>query len=408
MKTVVKRAIEDERGAALALALVLLVIGGLILTPLLGLMSTGLLAGQVYEKKTQELYAADAGVEDAIWMIKFEPAPSDSWKDSAERPGWEIYHYPEPLSVGGKSVDVLVYRKHWDPPCGEDFTYQVLSTAISDDGGGAAALGSSTTIESYVDVQIVVRSLLDNAITSQDDVTIKPNASVNGTVQFGGTLDNKGTINGDPPIPEPYGKWPTFEHLSTRYWNQVNNLTATTANTINIPAGTTQSNPYIVGPLRAEPSGGTLTIDGPGYIAFNGTIYVKGSLDFKPHSGQNIDLNNSTIFAEASIYTWPKITLTGSGCIIAKEDITFHPSMEGNPDDFVFVLAIQGTVHFQPAHGTFYGSLAGNLNVNLWGDTGLVWHPLPEGVDINFPIEDYMYATNEVKTLTIRTWEIGP
>ena len=48
MKTAMKRAIKDEKGAALALALVLLVVGGLVLTPLLGLMSTGLLAGQVY------------------------------------------------------------------------------------------------------------------------------------------------------------------------------------------------------------------------------------------------------------------------------------------------------------------------------------------------------------------------
>ena len=54
----------------LILVLVLLVVGGLILAPLLGLMSTGLVAGQVYEKKTAELYAADAGIEDGLWKIK--------------------------------------------------------------------------------------------------------------------------------------------------------------------------------------------------------------------------------------------------------------------------------------------------------------------------------------------------
>jgi len=70
MKTLVKKAIRDEKGAALALALVLLVVGGLILTPLLGLMTTGLMAGQVYENKTAELYAADAGIEDALWKIQ--------------------------------------------------------------------------------------------------------------------------------------------------------------------------------------------------------------------------------------------------------------------------------------------------------------------------------------------------
>jgi hypothetical protein len=70
MKTVVKGPIRDEKGYVLITVLILLVVGGLILTPLLGLMSTGLLAGQVYEKKMQEYYAADAGIEDALWKIQ--------------------------------------------------------------------------------------------------------------------------------------------------------------------------------------------------------------------------------------------------------------------------------------------------------------------------------------------------
>lgn len=411
MRSIMKGVIGGQKGAAaLTLVLILLVLGGLILTPLLGLMSTGLMAGQVYERKTDELYAADAGVEDAMWRIKYESIPAGSWETSGDRPGWQVYDYPDLLSVGGKSVDVVVYRKDWDPQvCVENLTYQILSTAATDDEGGTAAIVSSTTIESYVDAQYTLANLFNNAITSLGDVTIKPGSTVNGTVQYGdgGTLsDPKGGING-ATINETYQNWPTFEDLFTIYWNQVKNLTAYTANTINIPAGTSQSDPYIIGPLRAEPSGGTLTIDGAGWIAFNGTVYVKGNLDSKPHSGQNINLNGATIFADGTIYTWPKIALTGSGCIIAKLDITFQPSMESNPDDFVFVMSIEGKVHFQPAHGTFYGSLAGDVTVELWPGTGLVWHPLGEGVDINFPISDYQYQTN-VGRVTMRTWEINP
>ncbi len=70
MKIAVKRLVRDEKGRTMLLVLVLLVVGGLILTPLLGLMTTGLASGQVYETKTHELYAADAGVEDAIWEIQ--------------------------------------------------------------------------------------------------------------------------------------------------------------------------------------------------------------------------------------------------------------------------------------------------------------------------------------------------
>jgi hypothetical protein len=70
MKAAVKGIISNEKGYILIAALILLVIGGLILTPLLGLMSTGLLAGKVYEKKMHEYYAADAGIEDALWKIQ--------------------------------------------------------------------------------------------------------------------------------------------------------------------------------------------------------------------------------------------------------------------------------------------------------------------------------------------------
>jgi hypothetical protein len=70
MKGAVKRLIRDEKGQALILALMLLAVGGLIITPLLGLMSTGLFTGEAYEIKMHELYAADAGVEDALWRIK--------------------------------------------------------------------------------------------------------------------------------------------------------------------------------------------------------------------------------------------------------------------------------------------------------------------------------------------------
>jgi len=69
---------KRESGQAFILVLILLLIGGLMLPPLLGFVSTGLKAGQLCEQKTDELYAADAGVEDALWKIKndaLDPLP---------------------------------------------------------------------------------------------------------------------------------------------------------------------------------------------------------------------------------------------------------------------------------------------------------------------------------------------
>jgi hypothetical protein len=65
------RHLADEAGQALILVLVFLLLGSLTLVPTLAHMSTALKTGIAYEKKTDALYAADAGVEDAIWQIKY-------------------------------------------------------------------------------------------------------------------------------------------------------------------------------------------------------------------------------------------------------------------------------------------------------------------------------------------------
>lgn len=69
MKRNLNKLIKGERGLALPLVLVLLLLGGLIITPLLGYMTTGLKAGEVHEESMERFYAADAGVEDALYQI---------------------------------------------------------------------------------------------------------------------------------------------------------------------------------------------------------------------------------------------------------------------------------------------------------------------------------------------------
>lgn len=71
---------KNESGqAALVIVLILLVLGALIIGVLLAFMGTGLKAGQAHEERTQELYAADAGIEDALWKLKNDQVPSDPY-----------------------------------------------------------------------------------------------------------------------------------------------------------------------------------------------------------------------------------------------------------------------------------------------------------------------------------------
>jgi hypothetical protein len=67
MKKLLRSLARNESGqAALMAVLVLLILGGLLTVPLLNFMSSGLEVGRVHEESTEEFYAADAGVEDAL------------------------------------------------------------------------------------------------------------------------------------------------------------------------------------------------------------------------------------------------------------------------------------------------------------------------------------------------------
>lgn len=61
-----------EAGQALILVLIFLVLGSLTLVPTLTHISTALKTGEIYEESTNELYTADAGIEDGLWRIKYD------------------------------------------------------------------------------------------------------------------------------------------------------------------------------------------------------------------------------------------------------------------------------------------------------------------------------------------------
>lgn len=373
MKTTVKRAIRDEQGKVLILVLILLVVGGLVLTPLLGLMSTGLVAGQVYEKKTDELYAADAGVEDAIWKIQNGKADFDENGH---------YSYPEPLIINGKNVDVVVYRYDWDPtPCGENLTYQILSTATGADG-------SDTTIDAYLSVSYMdFSSLLDNAIVSDDTINIQPGTTVDGDVWLPDEDDlvikEGANITGEVKD-EDYMTitWPTYEQLSTYYMGLVEGA-PDPGHSIDIK----DLNPKIIGPAYRD---GGLAVDNtgdPATLVLEGTVYVTGDLEFQQSGSHNytVNLNGNTIFVEGEIkFPSHRVSISGSGCIIAVGDIYFQPSIASEGDDFVLVMSIAGEVNFNPS-GDFTGCVAGNVHVQLQPNNELYWIS-PEGKGLDFPM----------------------
>jgi hypothetical protein len=183
MKIAFGKLAKDEHGKVLILALILLVVGGLILTPLLGLMSTGLVAGQVYEKKTDELYAADAGVENGIWHLQ----QGGSVDDILE------------LTINGKAVTVEIEELPHE--CYEMATYEITSTATSQDGSGTTVLAQVTGITVYKDELFYDHNAgtvyIPSNVYVDGDVEISSEVYIVGNLKAGGNVVlNEGSLIG--------------------------------------------------------------------------------------------------------------------------------------------------------------------------------------------------------------------
>jgi len=67
-----RRARKKEQGQVFVMVLIFLLMAGLMIPITLCFVGTGIKTGEVFETKTQTLYAADSGIEDAIWQIKYD------------------------------------------------------------------------------------------------------------------------------------------------------------------------------------------------------------------------------------------------------------------------------------------------------------------------------------------------
>jgi hypothetical protein len=387
--------VRDEKGQALILALILLVIGGLIMAPLLAYMSTGVIAGGAYEKKADELYAADAGAEDAVLKIQ-------------QQTGGVQYLYcgggNHSLSyniadVNGKRVAVTItYVSNIT------HTYHVISTATGD--------GSGTKIDAYIvgtNAYGDYSGILGQVITSWDELE----------------LPNNPNVVIDPPVGEPHGPvgdygsigdWPDtpkeVAELADFYYQQVKEAIPYEGDTtIDLKDGNMELGPAYI-------NGGLTVLNNNNKdirtLKLTGTVYVKGDtqigMDGKGTNKPNLilNLNGQTIFVESGsasalqVGDWAKID--GFGCIIAVGDILFKPSVETGTPDPVFLMSVSGTTHFQPS-ANFYGTVAGKVLVDIDPSAHVsITYPDDEGWygDLNF--------LNGVKKLifSIASWEVKP
>ena len=380
MRTTVKRILRDEKGAALALALILLLIGGLMTAPLLSYMGSGLIAGEVYEARTAELYAVDAGVEDAVWKIQ----NGDGYLPCS--PGSPPRNYTI-TDINGKNVDITITSVAlYQGITNLTGTYRVESTTTGN--------GSGTQIEAYIDGVNKYGDygdILGNVLTSQGEITLMPGTEVYPPEGEQGPVANYT----DP--------WPTAEELIDFYLEEVGDEESYDSDLLTLDSDMELGPFYRDGELeiKAGTAGVTLTLTGTVYVSGDTLIGSTGK-DF------TLDLNDHTIFVASNssdpkkaLWVGGKCTVVGSGAIIAIGDIYFEPDTEAGVTDPIFVMSVSGITKVQP-NGDFYGSIAGSVEIEL-----------KPGTSINYPESGGWYDDLNfligVKKLVfgIDSWEIS-
>ncbi len=142
----------------MAWALVVMGIGALLIPPLLTRVGTSLIASRAIEESLKEQYAADSGVEYALLQLK-----------NGITTGQHSH------TLNKKAVDVTWGQYITD-------TYKITSIATSHTAGG-----NSTTIESYVSLEVTEPSqLLAGSLAGPTGVTLQSDSAVSDTVASSG------------------------------------------------------------------------------------------------------------------------------------------------------------------------------------------------------------------------------
>jgi len=361
---------RNEKGYMLLLALIIMSVGTLAIGALLHYLGTSLLLATKSEETAVTYYAADAGVEHALWNMQYNG--NFSLPGEGEEEVWQL-----PEQINGKTVEVNATKAS---EAGEGI-YRIISTATGDDG-------SSASIESYISVVLPSTFNLspfgDYAITSNGEITIRGDeSSIIGDVVYVDRLRGEETITGNITQDEDgIDWWDDTQRFIDYFLSEVD-----------------ESDPYpypdpfvdatytsMIGPLYREgfldiyssQIGKTLTL--------NGTVYVAGNLDIgKTNQDFTLDLNGHNIFVEGTIDMGGKTTIEGSGTIIAIGDVFFSPNIASGEGDFLFTMSVEGWTQLNPGND-YYGSVAGNTEITLqpgthieWVDPGSVGYELPQG-----------------------------
>ena len=177
------RFVNKEQGNILVFTIIFMLLGSMIVVPLLGYMRTGLKSGMVYDAKSDSLYAADAGIEDGVWQIKYDRLSGafDTYDTYNYDPAGWTYNLEGGQNINSKNVAVNI-KNVWVPDI-TPIPDKVTAKSIADSEtlmvtGGAYDESGATK---YKIVITYFPSAGDNFLLSKIGVWLPPGFTYNGS-----------------------------------------------------------------------------------------------------------------------------------------------------------------------------------------------------------------------------------
>jgi hypothetical protein len=166
-KMKLNKLVKGEKGQALIIVVLLMLVSALVIAPMLSHVSSGLKSGkEVYEERMQLFYSADSGIEDGLWQVENEQLETlftgydpYAYYDYSPSNEWD---YDLPEDVNGKEVNVAL-RNIWIPKGIAAPAPGAAREIIEGIGGDPPRLVISGSVSSFSTYQINIAYYYDDA-----------------------------------------------------------------------------------------------------------------------------------------------------------------------------------------------------------------------------------------------------
>jgi Putative Ig domain len=353
-KAALKQLIIKEDGMAFVLVLGLVMLVGLIMVPLVNFMGTGIKSNTAYGKQTNNLYAADTGVQDAIFQIANQTGNSKVPTNLHQYGSLPNGYYYLNTTENGVAVQIKVQIYEYDSTP----TFQITSEAFGPSG-------STTTVTSYVqnsttgnggwfgnyalgalngNILLQSSSNVNGNIAANGNITLQSSCQVknsNNTAQAiaanggnislvsGSTVDggtNNIVLPGGGNSQNTQASPISFPTLNTSaYQSTAQNITLTNPTLYNASQATitsqTQTWPSI-GTGDSEATNG-LTVQSNALLTANGDLEVQGNLTVQSSARLTV---NGSLYVSCTITVSSSSSLTVTGNLYSGNNVTIQSS----------------------------------------------------------------------------------